>query len=480
MLKSSDETPVTVLSGSLGAGKTTLLNRLLKGSSDRNIAVLVNDMGELNVDADLVDEASDLSVADGTVTELSNGCICCELRDDLETAVVRLARERSFDHLVVEPSGISEPAPVARLFTGGSPAAAKYRMDAVVAVVDSRLFADTFDADSTPTKSVAEGGDGERRPLSDLLVEQVEFADVVVLNKTDLVDDAELERVEGVVRSLRPDARILRTTYGDVEIDQVLGVDLFDPATAAEKAGWKQALDAGAEEGSGSGHEHDQGDGGGHEHDQGDADSHEHDQGDADGHEHDQGDADGHEHDHRDEGAGSHDHDHTHPEEDYGITSFTYRRRRPFHPERVADVLGDLPPSVLRSKGHLWVAGREETHLTYGQAGPSATVEATGRWVASLPEFEQRSYRNNRSDLGFEWDETWGDRRTGLVFIGQDIDEAALRKRLDDALLTDEEFESDWETLSGLDRYPTEPDEEYTLADPTESSEPERKSTEAP
>jgi hypothetical protein len=143
-------------------------------------------------------------------------------------------------------------------------------------------------------------------------------------------------------------------------------------------------------------------------------------------------------------------------------------------------VLGNLPPSVLRSKGHLWVAGREETHLTYGQAGPSATVEATGRWVASLPEFEQRSYRNNRSDLGFEWDETWGDRRTGLVFIGQDIDEGALRKRLDDALLTDEEFESDWETLSGLDRYPTEADEEYTLADPTESSAPKRESTDVP
>ena len=436
MSLSSEQTPVTILSGSLGAGKTTLLNRLLSGAGDRDVAVLVNDMGELNVDADLVSEESELTVADGQVTELSNGCICCELRDDLETAVVRLAQERSFDHLVVEPSGISEPAPVARLFTGGSPAAAKYRVDAVVAVVDSRLFADTFGPDGKPTETVAEGGDGERRPLSDLLVEQVEFADVVVLNKTDLVDDAERERVERVVRTLRPDARILATTYGDVAIDDVLGVDLFDPGAAAEKAGWKQALDAAEEPETGGVDEHDHGHGS-HEHDHADHDSHGH-------------------------------ADHSHPEDDYGITSFTYRRRRPFHPERVAAVLADLPASVLRSKGHLWVAGREETHLTFSQAGASASVEATGRWIASLPEFEQRSYRNNRSDLGFEWDDTWGDRRTGLVFIGQDIDESALIDRLDDALLTDAEFEGEWETLSGLDRYPTEPGETVVLASPGE------------
>ena len=453
MSLSSDQTPVTILSGSLGAGKTTLLNRLLSGAGDRDVAVLVNDMGELNVDADLVSEESELTVADGQVTELSNGCICCELRDDLETAVVQLAQERSFDHLVVEPSGISEPAPVARLFTGGSPAAAKYRVDAVVAVVDSRLFADTFGPDGEPTETVAEGGDGERRPLSDLLVEQVEFADVVVLNKTDLVDDAERERVERVVRTLRPDARVLATTYGDVAIDDVLSVDLFDPGAAAEKAGWKQALDAaeGADADGTGGRELRQSS---HEH----AD-HDHIDQSRDRHGHDGHGQTGHDH------AG---HEHTHPEDDYGITSFTYRRRRPFHPERIAAVLADLPASVLRSKGHLWVAGREETHLTFSQAGASASVEATGRWIASLPEFEQRSYRNNRSDLGFEWDETWGDRRTGLVFIGQDIDESALIDRLDDALLTDAEFEDEWETLSGLDRYPTEPGGRVVLASPGE------------
>ncbi|MFB6090047.1 MAG: GTP-binding protein [Halobellus sp.] len=432
MATSTDQTPVTILTGSLGAGKTTLLNRLLAGAGDREVAVLVNDMGELNVDADLVDESSELSVADGTVTELSNGCICCELRDDLETAVVRLARERSFDHLVVEPSGISDPGPVARLFTGGSPAAARYRVDAVVAVVDSRLFADTFDPEGDPTEAIASDGDGETRPLSDLLVEQVEFADVVLLNKIDLVTDAELAHVEEVVRTLRPDARTIPTTYGEVDVDEILGLDLFEPGAAAERAGWKRALDdEGAE---------------------------------ADGRDH---GSDGHDHDHS---GGNDDHDHVHPEADYGISSFTYRRRRPFHPERIAAVLSDLPPAVIRSKGHLWVAGREEAHLTFSQAGPSAAVEVTGRWIASLPEFEQRSYRNNRSDLGFEWDDEWGDRRSGLVFIGQEINEASLRARLDDALLTDEEFEAGpeaWASLSGLDRFPSEPGAETVLATPT-------------
>ncbi|SFR32025.1 GTP-binding protein [Halogeometricum limi] len=422
--------PVTILSGSLGAGKTTLLNHVLRNAADRKIAVLVNDMGELNVDAELVSEESELSVADGTVAELSNGCICCELQDDLETAVVRLARERDFDHLVVEPSGISEPAPVARLFTGGSPAAARYDVDAVVAVVDARLFADTFESDGTPEQTVAEGGEDERRPLSDLLVEQVEFANVVVLNKRDLVTDEELARVESVVRALRPDAEIVTAEHSTVPIASVLGTGSFDPQTAAERAGWRQVLGEGEAESDGN-DEHGHGDGHDHGHDENDG----------------------------------HAHDHTHPEEAYGIDSFVYERRRPFHPERVASVLGDLPDSVVRAKGSMWVAGREAAHLTYSQAGPSAYVEATGRWIASLPEFEQKAYRDNRSDLGFEWDETWGDRRTGLVFIGRDVDEESLSAALDDCLLTDEEMDAAWDEFENP--FPAEPGERTTLAEPS-------------
>ncbi|MDS0297166.1 GTP-binding protein [Halogeometricum sp. S1BR25-6] len=445
-LGAADAIPVTVLTGSLGAGKTTLLNHLLRNAGDRKVAVLVNDMGELNVDAELVSEDSDLSVADGTVAELSNGCICCELRDDLETAVVRLARERSFDHLVVEPSGISDPAPVARLFTGGSPAAARYDVDAVVAVVDARQFADTFDVDETrgvssanrnakrsgdvdgegmPTRTVEAGADGERRPLSDLLVEQVEFANLVVLNKCDLVSDAERERVESVVRALRPDTEILTVEYAAAPVDRLLDTGLFDPGTAAERAGWRRMLDA---DGSG-----DRDDGVGHDHD-----------------------------DHSDH---DHGHGHSHPEEAYGVDSFAYRRRRPFHPARVAALLAALPESVLRAKGSMWVAGREDAHLTYSRAGPSAYAEVTGRWVASLPEFEQEAYRRNRSDLGFEWDEEWGDRRTGLVFIGREMDEEALVASLDDCLLTDAEFSTEWDAFENT--FPADPGGRTTLSEPT-------------
>jgi G3E family GTPase len=435
---SGDETPVTILSGSLGAGKTTLLNHLLRNGGDRKIAVLVNDMGELNVDAELVSEESELTVAEGTVAELSNGCICCELRDDLETAVVRLARERSFDHLVVEPSGISDPAPVARLFTGGSPAAARYRVDAVVAVVDARLFADTFDRDGTPEKTVAEGGDEETRPISDLLVEQVEFADLVVLNKCDLVTDAERERVESVLRALAPDADVVPATYSEVAVDRLLGVGLYDPQTAAERAGWKRLLDAAADGESDDGDDHE-----------------------VDGH------VDAHdEHEHARDG-------HSHPEEEYGVDSFTYRRRRPFHPGRAAALLADLPDAVVRAKGNLWVAGREETHLTFSQAGPSAYVEGTGRWVASLPEFEQDAYRRNRSDLGFEWDDEWGDRRTELVFIGRGMDEDSLVSALDECLLTDEEMDGDWTAYESDETFPAAPNDRSALAEPTPGDAPD-------
>ena len=393
-----DGIPVTVLAGSLGAGKTTLLNRLLENVGDRDIAVLVNDMGEMNVDADLVSSRSERAV--GSVTELSNGCICCELRDDLATAVVRLARRRDFDHLVVEASGISEPGPVARLFTTGSSAAALYEVDAVVTVVDARLFFDTFEGDGAPGERIAAAtaaADGrEARPLADLLVEQVELANVVLLNKADLVSESERDAVSELVAALRPDAETIPTVHSAVDPDRILGVGLYDPATAAEAAGWRRLLESDE---------------------------------DADGHgAHDHEDADGH--------------DHAHPAEVYGVASFTYRARRPFHPRRLESFLSDLPRSVVRSKGTAWVAGREDAHLTLGQAGPSVRVEAEGRWIASLPEFERDAYRDNRPDLA--WDEEWGDRRVELVFIGTGMDEASLRDRLDDCLLTDAEMATDW------------------------------------
>ena len=426
-----DRIPVTVLSGSLGAGKTTLLNHLLRNAGDRDIAVLVNDMGDVNVDADLIAEESEVDVEG--VTELSNGCICCELQDDLESAVVRLANERSFDALVVESSGISEPAPVARLFTTESRAAARYRVDALVTVIDSRQFLDAFAGDEAPERRVdpdgaagdgrgndgagdgrgndgagdgrgndGAGDDDADRPLSDLLVEQVEVSNLVVCNKADLCTDAEMDEAIDLVGALQPDAETVVAEFSAVDPDRILDVGLFDAGELGDLPGWKRALA-----------QADSGDGGDHAHD-GDGD-----------HAHDGHEQDGHAHDHR------------HPDEVYGVTSFTYRRRRPFHPERIAALLRDLPDDVVRSKGTLWVAGTDQRQQV-GQAGRSVRVEALGPWIAGLPSVERDMLRSNRPNL--EWDDDYGDRRTEFVVIGTGVDEAALVDRLDDALLTDEEL----------------------------------------
>jgi G3E family GTPase len=428
--------PVTILSGSLGAGKTTTVNRLLQGAGDRRVAVLVNDMGEVNVDADLLD-GSDLATAEGGVAELSNGCICCELQDDFETEVSRLARTRDFDVLVVEPSGISEPAPIAQHFETGSRAAARYDVDAVVAVVDARQFHDAFcevpeaprddRAGSASDPRAAGAGevgtteteDGEVRPLSDLLVQQAEFADVIVLNKCDLLVDDALDEVEDLLASLQPDAELRRAVHGDVDPDEVLETGLFDPGAASEKAGWKRALDA---------------------HEEGDGDH---------GHDH------GHD-DHQHDGDG---HAHRHPDEQYGVTSFVYRRVEPLHPGRFHAFLADFPEGVVRAKGRCWVAGREDTSLLLGQAGPSVRVERVGPWIVSRPEIEQDIHRSNHPDLA--WDDEWGDRRTELVFIGTAFDEDAIRAALDDCLLTEAEWDDDWSSFENP--FPVDGDDALTF-----------------
>ena len=413
-----DRIPVTVLSGSLGAGKTTLLNHLLRNAGERDIAVLVNDMGDVNVDAELIAEESEVDVEG--VTELSNGCICCELQDDLETAVVRLANERSFDNLVVESSGISEPAPVARLFTTESRAAARYRVDALVTVIDTRRFLDAFGGEETPERRVAADDEEEARPLSDLLVEQVEVSNLVVCNKADLCTDAEMDEAIDLVGALQPDAETIVAEFSAVDPDRILDVGLFDAGELGDLPGWKRALAEAAED-------HADHDGEGHAHG---------------------------------------DHAHRHPDEVYGITSFTYRRRRPFHPDRIGAVLRDLPPKVVRSKGTLWVAGTDQRQQV-GQAGASVRVTALGPWIASLPSVERDMLRSNRPEL--DWDDEHGDRLTEYVVIGTAVDESAIRERLDDALVTDEEWAAVGEDESEIDGelpFPTEQGEELALREP--------------
>ena len=396
--------PVTVLTGALGAGKTTLLNHVLTGEHGYEAAVVVNDVGEVNVDAALVERRVE---DDREVVELSNGCICCGIRGEFEQSLTNLAFEEEFDHLLVEPSGISEPAPVVEQIVGGH-AASFYHIDSVTAVVDARQFYDAFHEGEIERRGPDENG---TRPLSDLIVEDVEFCDAVVVNKTDLVDEDELESVIEAVRTVQPGAELLETEFGRVDPDRILDTGRFDAETVSDSASWKRAID----------HHHEHGE---------DDEDHSHDHGEDDHHE---------DHDHDDHHE---DHDHAHPPEVYGIDSFVYERREPMHPGRLLELLGDLPESVVRAKGHLHVAGRPEHALTMSHAGTEIHVEVAGRWIVSLPEEKQGLYRRHHQP---DWDEQWGDRKTELVFIGQDVDAGELRERLDDCRLeaADEDAEPD-------------------------------------
>ncbi len=374
-MATDERIPVTVLSGYLGAGKTTLVNHLLSNPGDRRIAVIVNDMGEVNVDAELIAREND----DEGIVDLSNGCICCRLQDDLLTEAAALADSREFDYLLVESSGISEPVPIARAFTEGTEAAAvdpteRFRLDTMVTVLDCYGFWKEFDAGERLPGGAEPDPD---RPLADVLVEGIEFCDVLVLNKTDMVPDDVLDRIESVAERLGPRANRVRTSYAAVDPEDVLDTGRFDFETAKRSAGWKRAI--AASEGTGEG-----ANGGAEDYDgTGDHD-------------------DAQEHDH-------HDHAHAHPEgaaAAHGVDSFVYRSDEPFDPEPLAAWLGDWDGAIVRAKGVAHVAGTDDV-IGVSQAGPSVRAGPIGEWGPD------------------------DDRRTRLVFIGQDMDEARIRRDLD-------------------------------------------------
>jgi len=402
---SDDSIPVTVLSGTLGAGKTTMLNHVLS-ETDREVAVLVNDMGEVNVDADRVAESSDITEDDEELIELSNGCICCELRGDLLDAIGELtASDREFDALVVESTGVAEPLPVAQTLTLGFDQSdleptefyeetgieplENCHLDTAVTVVDAHQFQSAMESDEILDD------DGTKKHLGDLLVEQIEFCDVLVLNKCDLVDAETLEEIEATLEVLQPRATLVRTEHGEIDPDSIIETDRFDFEEASQSAGWIKELEE----------------------------------------------------------------PHASAEEEHGVTSFVFEARRPFHPERLADTLDDFPDEVVRAKGHFWIANREDEALTINVAGQSIRVGPGGQWIDSLPAAEREEKVAEIPELEELWHDRWGDRGTRLVVIGTEMNHEEVRSALEASLLFDDELEDDWSAYE--DRFPTfEPPEE--------------------
>ncbi|SEO85804.1 GTPase, G3E family [Halogranum amylolyticum] len=326
--RSDGTIPVTVVSGYLGSGKTTLVNHLLNDPQGHEIAVVVNDMGEVNIDAELIAD-SDADADDGVI-DLSNGCICCRLQSDLLTEVKRLAETRSFDYLLVEASGISEPIPIAQTFTVGSEESDVdptdyYRLDTTVSVVDAYGFWKEFDVE----EGLPDRMRTPDRPFANVLVDSIEFCDVLLLNKCDMVPDEELDRIEAIVEELQPRADIVRTEYSAVDPARVLGTGRFDFERAQREVGWKQQL------------------------------------------------AGDHGHDHGDDGN---DHDHRSTAERHGVASTVYRRREPFHPGRLDAWLDDWDGNVVRAKGFFRLAGRPDAVMGLSQAGPSIQAGPIGTW----------------------------------------------------------------------------------------------------
>ena len=369
--------PVTVLSGFLGAGKTTLLNRVLNNRDGRRVAVIVNDMSEVNIDADLVRADTELSRTDETLVEMSNGCICCTLRDDLLAEVRRLAGEGRFDCLLIESTGISEPLPVAATFEfrdeEGESLADVARLDTMVTVVDAvNLLRDYASHDFLRDRGETMG-DEDERTLVHLLTDQIEFADVVVLNK---VADATPEQVDAarkIIRSLNADVRTIEANHSNVPAERILDTGLFDFQKAHEHPMWAKELYGFA--------------------------------------------------------------DHVPETEEYGVTSYVYRARRPFDPERIRDALNREMPGVIRAKGHFWIATRPEWVAKFSLAGALSSVNPLGTWWAAVPKERWPDHDGARAYREAHWQDPWGDRRQEIVFIGAGIDWPHLQAKLDACLV---------------------------------------------
>ena len=380
--------PVTVLSGFLGVGKTTLLNHILHNKQGMKAAVIVNDMSEVNVDADLVKNENTLSRTEEKLVEMSNGCICCTLREDLMIEVEKLAKAQKFDYLIIESTGISEPIPVAQTFSfeseDGSIDLSRFSyVDTMVTVVDAFNFLKDFSSPQYLKDRNLTDIEGDERTIVNLLTDQVEFANVILLNKTDMVTESDLRNLYDIINKLNPDARIIPTNHSKVNLQEVINTGLFDFEKAESSAGWIKELE----------------------------------------------------------------NEHIPETEEYGIGSFVYRRKKPFHPNRFLDFIQHtFPKNIIRSKGLFWIASRPDQALVWSSAGGSLKTDPAGVWWDSMPFSERINYAdfvNNQQMIESEWSSDFGDRKIELVFIGQQLDVSAITKKLDECLLNQEEV-SEW------------------------------------
>ena len=392
--------PVTVLSGFLGAGKTTLLNHILHNKEGLKCAVIVNDMSEVNIDAELVKNENTLSRTEEKLVEMSNGCICCTLREDLMEEVEKLAKAQKFDYLIIESTGISEPIPVAQTFSfeseDGTIDLSKFSyVDTMVTVVDSYNFMKDFSSPEYLMDRNLTDIEGDDRTIVNLLTDQVEFANVILLNKTDLVSEPDLRNLYDIIHKLNPEAKIIPSNHSKVNLRDVINTGLFDFDKAESSAGWIKELE----------------------------------------------------------------NEHVPETEEYGIGSFVYRRKKPFHPERFLDyVKTKFPSNIIRSKGLFWIASRSDQALVWSTAGGSVKTDPAGVWWASMPFTERINYSafvNNQQHIESDWEVDFGDRKIELVFIGQNLDVKSIVQDLDNCLLDDFEIEK-WKNnqFTKIDKWP--------------------------